>query len=302
MRGTRAAAVVCLLGAACLAAPPDPAEPVSLEARYDGGGRSRAAAVSIGPDGAATVVVRTIGRQPGADRVEISIGLSAEDIDDLRARVGKSRFFEEWADSEEEVREWPGWDVTVFLGAREKRRAGLGRQPEFAPLAQYLSRFVAQAEATERVRRGEALQVAEEFLGADAAARIVRPSALAAELVPVLARVAAGATRPNEAREAARHLARLAEPADGAARLAEILAHTQGERRDAVLAAWALEMKRSGRTAHRRAFAPIALDEVRRPWDGWRRASDVQQSAMCAVLGFAFLSGAPGAPDAVAAK
>jgi hypothetical protein len=302
MRGTRAAAVVCLFGAACLAAPPDPPEPVSLEAGFGGGHGGRPAAVSIAQDGAAVVTLRGFGTVRGLERFELSLRLTAEEMDDLRGRIAESHFFEEWGAPDPGTRMWPGWDVTVFLGAREKRRTGADNQPEFAPLARHLGRFVAQAEATERVRRGESVAVAGRFEHDPERARLFRPSALAAELVPALTRAAVDAKDAYAAHEAARHLARLAEPADGAARLAGILAHVDGERRDSVLSGWLSEMRHAGRAAHRRAFAPIALAEARRPWEGWAQATERHMNSMRAVLGFAIRQRVPGAVEAADEK
>src|SRR5262245_8853226 len=260
MRGLRTAAVVCVLATAYPAVAQDAPQPVALRARSDGGMGGRPVVIAVAADGAATVELPAIGTPARVPLVRTSFRLSSGDMDQLRDLVGQARFLAEWGPGGSRMHATT-WDVTVVLGAHERRRERICSQPEFEPLERYLWRFVHQVETVERVRDGGAIWVAESLDREEERARLVRPEANVEELVPALAREAGDSERARNAYEPARHLARLAEPADGAARLAEILARAEGERRDAVLSAWVEEVKRAGRAAHRRTFDPIALAE-----------------------------------------
>jgi hypothetical protein len=285
MRFAAALASVGLAAAACLAAPPDPPETVSVQASCVGGMRPLSAEIRIDRDGSSSVVATD---RPGREEpVSLSLRLTGAEMDDLRRLVRESRFLDEEEALRPPAPDAGTWAVTIVLGAREKRREGMWEDASSAPLRHFLWRFVDLARAVGGVRRGDALPVARDVSEPGASAKFLRPELVVSELTPALVRLVRSAQRRSDAYPAANYLLVLLPAPEWTARFRELLPALAGEPREGALSAWQVGVAEPGREVQRAAFVPFAVAEVRSSWRDWEKLPHGRQDLLRALLGMA---------------
>ena len=290
MRICRPTASLLLLALAVAGAPAraqdERPDALVVEASVAGGRIPQSAALRIAADGATNVRLETWDRKP---RISLDLTLTADERADLRRRVEESRFFDEWTKSDVHVTHSPTWTVTIVLGAREMRRT-IRAQDAFRPVESFLGRVIRQAETAADLRAGSVARLAN-ALGSPEHQGVIHP----AELVPDLVDCVVTTSNASHAAEGAALLTAMLPAEAWRPRVTEVLSRTGGDRRDAVLVRWADETSKAGRDAHRAAFAPIALAEVRLAWKEWTTLSERRRQCLRTLLGLSLEQAAPGA-------
>jgi hypothetical protein len=282
------AGLLLLLGAvlatAARASAEDAPAPLHVEAQeqHSGIGSGARVSVTIAPDGA----VRAVWESPRSEEKPEVVEFRLPDGEMARAReaVIASRFFESRSHGPAPL-DGSTWTVRVRLGGQELSRSDIGTVPEFEPLRRYLEPLSNQASVTAGLRRGDFRAAASLAYGPTPRVAFLRG------VVDELAACAAKQDTPTKSAEAAELLLRLAEPGDWPRVAKVVLARLDGDRRGAVLAAWADVMKRPENAAHRSAFAPIFLAEADASAPRWASLTPQEKVGFEAVIGRLLLDG-----------
>jgi len=251
--------------------------------------RSGLIRIDIEPDGSTRVTQAA--RVDVKPSLVLTLRLTPEELDQGRRAVVAARFFESWGAERPALHE-DLWNVTVRLGDVKRARASIGTLPAFKPLREYLFRFVTLADIVAGLRRGES-DLARSTLRSRSVGRIVQPSVLVTELVAC----AAGREDPTRCAAVAKLLVALPASKDWLRGANELLPRIEGERRAAVLAAWAGELRAGERAAHRAAFAPLALTEVAATWQRWLSMGPTELRAFWFLLSMLLRDGTPQASE-----
>ena len=235
--------------------------------------------LTIGPDGSTRIVKP--GRLPDGVDLVLTFRLSPKEMDQARVAVAASRFFDSWCPEEPRLG-GATWQVAVRLGDEALERTVTGVQPEFVPLEHYLYRFLRQARTTAVLRRG--VVVPRHRLR-----RVAHPAAL----VPEIVACAAGQEDPRRCADVARLLLEMPAAKDWLRGAEDLLTRLDGDRRGAVLAAWARELRPTERAEHRAVFTPLAVAEVTASWMRWASMTEAERLGPGLLLAVLLDSGVP---------